>query len=58
MSYGLGFMYDIASEAVMWSIWIGMQNEFFFAIPRRKKTVTYSVPGVSDPGRYQQNAIM
>jgi len=58
VSYGLGFMYDVASEALMWSIWIGMQNEFFFAIPRRKKTVTYSVPGVSDSGPNQQNAIM
>ena len=27
-----------------------MKNEFFFAIPRKKVTVTYSVPGVSDGG--------
>jgi len=57
ISYGLGFMYDVASEAVMWSVWIGMNNEFFFAIPRRKKTVTYSIPGVSDNGPNVQNAI-
>ena len=28
----------------------GMKNEFFFAIPKKKVTVTYSVPGVSDDG--------
>ena len=28
----------------------GMKNEFFFAIPKRKVTITYSVPGVSDEG--------
>jgi hypothetical protein len=27
-----------------------MQNEFFFAIPKKKTTVTYSVPGVSAEG--------
>ena len=58
ISWGLGFMYDIASEAIMWSIWIGMNNEFFFAIPRRKKTVTYSVPGVSDGGPNVQNRVL
>ena len=50
IEYGLGFSYDIASEVVMWSIWIGMKNEFFFAIPKRRTTVSYSVPGVSDTG--------
>ena len=58
IDWGLGFMYDVASEAIMWSIWIGMQNEFFFAIPRRKVTVTYSVPGVSDNGPNIRNRIM
>jgi hypothetical protein len=27
-----------------------MKNEFFFAIPKRKVTVTYEVPGVSEGG--------
>ena len=58
IEYGLGFMYDVASEAIMWSIWIGMHNEFFFAIPRKRTTVTYSVPGVSDQGSNQQNNII
>jgi len=55
VSWGLGFMYDVASEAIMWSIWIGMNNQFFFAIPKRKKTVTYSIPGVSDTGPNVEN---
>ena len=58
IEYGLGFMYDVASEAIMWSIWIGMNNQFFFAIPRRRTTVTYSVPGVSDGGPNAQNKIV
>ena len=58
IEYGLGFMYDVASEAIMWSIWIGMNNEFFFAIPRKRTTVTYSVPGVSDEAPNQQNQIV
>jgi hypothetical protein len=32
------------------SVFSGMKNEFFFAIPKRKVTVTYEVPGVSDGG--------
>merc|ERR550525_679480 len=54
---GLGFMYDIAADAIMCSIYFGMQNEYFFAIPRRKVTVSYSVPGVSDSGPNPQNPI-
>jgi hypothetical protein len=34
----------------MLSTYIGMNNEFFFAIPKRKTIVIYSVPGVSDEG--------
>ena len=41
VSWGLGFMYDLASQAIMWSIWLGMNNPFFFAIAKHKKTVTY-----------------
>ena len=47
---GLGFIYDLVCDSIMISIYIGMKNEFFFAIPKRKVTVTYSVPGVSDDG--------
>ena len=55
---GLGFMYDIAADAIMCSVYIGMKNEYFFAIPRRKVTVTYSVPGVSDYGPNIRNRIL
>ena len=55
---GLGFMYDLVCDSIMISIWIGMTNEFFFAIPRRKVTVSYSVPGVSDSGPNPQNRIL
>lgn len=55
---GLGFMYDVAADAIMMSVYIGMKNEYFFAIPRRKVTVSYSVPGVSDYGPNPQNRIL
>jgi len=55
---GLGFMYDLVCDSIMMSIWIGMKNEFFFTIPRRKVTVSYSVPGVSDSGPNPQNSIL
>ena len=45
-----GFIYDLVADFILMSIYIGMKNEFFFAIPRRKTMVTYSVPGVSDYG--------
>jgi hypothetical protein len=59
-AWGLGFLYDVASEAVMWSIWIGMKNQFFFAIPKKQTTVTYNVPGASDfdPDQQEQNQII
>ena len=42
------------------TIWIGMDNEFFFAIPRKRTTVahSYTVPGVSDEGSKEQNKIV
>eukprot|EP00092_Neocalanus_flemingeri_P001559 GFUD01001661.1.p1 GENE.GFUD01001661.1~~GFUD01001661.1.p1 ORF type:complete len:1153 (-),score=202.90 GFUD01001661.1:50-3508(-) len=55
---GLGFMYDMVCDSIMVSVWIGMKNEFFFTIPRRKVTVSYSVPGVSDQGPNPQNRIL
>ena len=45
---GLGFIYDIAADAIMWSVYIGMKNQYFFALPKRKVTVSYHVPSVSD----------
>jgi len=46
----LGFVYDAVADFILIATSIGMQNEFFFAIPKRKTTVTYSVPGVSAEG--------
>ncbi len=50
LRFGPGFAYDLAADFVLVSVYVGMKNEFFFAIPKRKTTVTYSVPGVSDQG--------
>ena len=40
----------VVADSILLATYIGMQNEFFFAIPKRKTTVTYSVPGVSAEG--------
>ena len=56
-TFGLGYTYDILCETIMISIWIGMNNEYFFAIPCKKKIVTYSIPGISDSGNSEQNKI-
>ena len=56
--FGLGFVYDLAADFILVSVYIGMKNEFFFAIPKRKTTVTYSVPGVSDGGPNIQGQII
>ena len=48
--FSAGFVYDVVADGILLATYIGMNNEFFFAIPRRKTTVTYTVPGVSDPG--------
>ena len=55
---GLGFIYDLVCDCIMISIWIGMKNEYFFAIPKKKVTVSYSVPGVSDSGPNPDNRIL
>lgn len=47
---GLGFVYDLVADAILISTYIGMKNEFFFTIPKRKTVVVYTVPGVSDEG--------
>ena len=48
--FGLGFIYDVVADFILVSIYIGMKNEFFFAIPKRRTVVNYEVPGVSDMG--------
>lgn len=48
--FGAGFVYDAAADFLLIATYVGMNNEFFFAIPKRKTTVTYTVPGASDPG--------
>lgn len=48
--FGPGFVYDVVADSLLIATYIGMNNEFFFAIPKRKTTVTYTVPGASDPG--------
>ena len=50
VKFGAGFVYDVVADCILLATYIGMNNEFFFAIPKRKTTVTYEVPGVSDPG--------
>ena len=50
VQYGTGFVYDCVADGILLATYIGMNNEFFFAIPKRRTTITYTVPGVSDPG--------
>ena len=50
LRFGLGFIYDLVADGILLAVYVGMNNEFFFAIPRRRTMVTYSVPGVSDMG--------
>ena len=48
--FGAGFVYDVVADSILLATYIGMNNEFFFAIPKRVTTVTYTIPGVSNPG--------
>lgn len=50
LRFGLGFIYDLVADFILISVYFGMSNELFFAIPKRKVMVTYSVPGASDLG--------
>lgn len=50
LRFGLGFIYDVVADFILISIYIGMKNEFFFAVPKRKTVVVYEVPGVSNMG--------
>ena len=52
LQFGLGFYYDLVADFILVSIYIGMKNEFFFAIPKKKVVVAYKVPGVSSGGAY------
>ena len=44
LKFGLGFTYDLVADFILISVYIGMSNEFFFAIPKKKVMITYSVP--------------
>jgi hypothetical protein len=48
--FGLGFIYDVVADFILISVYIGMKNEFFFAVPKRRTVVVYEVPGVSNMG--------
>ena len=50
VQYGTGFVYNCVADGILLATYIGMNNEFFFAIPKKRTTITYTVPGVSDPG--------
>ena len=43
--FGLGFIYDLVADFILVSVYIGMKNEFFFAIPKRKVTVVWKLGG-------------
>ena len=50
VKFGHGFVYDVVADCILLATRTGMRNEFFFAIPKKKTTVTYEIPGVTDPG--------
>ncbi|CAB4069316.1 unnamed protein product [Lepeophtheirus salmonis] len=56
--FGPGFVYDVVADCIMISVYIGMQNEFFFSIPRKKTTVTYTVSGISQTCGVERNTIL
>ena len=58
VKFSAGFVYDVVADSILIATYIGMNNEFFFAIPKRKTTVTYEVPGVSDPGPNEPGQII
>ena len=39
ISWGIGFMYDIASEIILWINWLWMKKLFYFPIAKCKKTI-------------------
>ena len=58
VQYGTGFFYDLVADAILFATYVGMNNEYFFAIPRKQVLVTFSIegtegtraPGGSGPG--------
>ena len=56
--FGLGFIYDLVADCIMMAVYIGMKNEYFFAIPRKRITVTYDLPGITTAPRPPPNAII
>ena len=50
VEFGPGFVYDVVADSILIATYIGMNNEFFFAIPKKKVTVSYTLPGLSPSG--------
>ncbi len=48
--FGLGFVYDVVADFILLSVYIGMNNQFFFAVPKRRTIVAYEIPGASTMG--------
>ena len=48
--FGMGFVYDVVADSILLATYIGMNNEFFFAIPKKRTTVTYDVLAESRQG--------
>ena len=55
--FGSGFVYDVVCDSIILATYIGMKNEMFFPIPKKKTTVTYELPGISNVGSNIDNAI-
>ena len=58
VKFGHGFVYDVVADCILLATRTGMRNEFFFAIPKKKTTVTYEIPGVTNPGPNKPNQII
>ena len=58
VQFGHGFVYDVVADCILLATRTGMRNEFFFAIPKRQTTVTFSIPGVTIGGPNIPNQIM
>ena len=58
VKFGTGFVYDVVADALLVSTYIGMSNELFFSIPKKRISVTWTVPGISAPGPNVPNQIL
>ena len=56
--FGPGFIYDVVADVILLATYIGMKNELFFAIPKRRTFVWYSIPGASELGPNIQGQII